>query len=80
MFGFKKKAKSAKRATQRRTQRPQEKVTTRLVMSRRWVRSNQLEMGMFVCELDRPWSETRFLFQGFKIDSNEPPGWRRLEG
>lgn len=29
----------------------------------------RLRMGMFVAELDRPWLETPFLFQGFLIDS-----------
>lgn len=28
-----------------------------------------LEIGMYVAELDRPWLETDFLFQGFEIDS-----------
>jgi len=28
-----------------------------------------LELGMFVCELDRPWSETPFIFQGFLLQS-----------
>lgn len=28
-----------------------------------------LELGMYVVELDRPWLETPFLFQGFPIDS-----------
>jgi putative nucleotidyltransferase with HDIG domain len=27
----------------------------------------QLKIGMYVCELDRPWRETPFLFQGFEI-------------
>ena len=27
----------------------------------------QLSIGMYVVELDRPWSETAFLFQGFRI-------------
>ncbi|PAV48998.1 diguanylate cyclase [Pseudomonas sp. HAR-UPW-AIA-41] len=27
----------------------------------------QLTLGMYVCELDRPWQETPFLFQGFRI-------------
>lgn len=30
-----------------------------------------LEVGMFVCELDRPWLETPFLFQGFELKSRE---------
>ncbi|MBV1774461.1 DUF3391 domain-containing protein [Burkholderiaceae bacterium DAT-1] len=28
-----------------------------------------LQLGMFVCELDRPWLDTPFLMQGFLIDS-----------
>ena len=27
----------------------------------------ELEVGMFVSSLDRPWSETPFLFQGFPV-------------
>lgn len=30
---------------------------------------NELRVGMYVCELDRPWRETPFLFQGFEIRS-----------
>lgn len=30
-----------------------------------------LEVGMFVCELDRPWSATPFVFQGFLLRSKE---------
>ena len=29
-----------------------------------------LKLGMFVSRLDRPWLETRFLFQGFHISSD----------
>ena len=54
-----------------RTVRPAAAVTTRLVKSSRWVHRNQIELGMYVAELDRPWSETAFLFQGFRIDSAE---------
>ncbi len=28
-----------------------------------------LQMGMYVTELDRPWSDTNFMFQGFLIES-----------
>jgi putative nucleotidyltransferase with HDIG domain len=31
------------------------------------VQSGDLEVGMYVCDLDRPWSETPFLFQGFEL-------------
>ncbi|MEE9321834.1 MAG: DUF3391 domain-containing protein [Granulosicoccus sp.] len=49
--------------------RPLENVTTRIVNDRRWIHRNQLEIGMYINELDRPWSETRFMFQGFTIDT-----------
>jgi putative nucleotidyltransferase with HDIG domain len=32
---------------------------------------DQLRIGMQVCDLDRPWLETPFLFQGFEIRSQE---------
>lgn len=31
----------------------------------------QLEIGMYVARLDRPWVETSFLFQGFRISNDE---------
>ncbi len=43
----------------------------RIVRNRRWMHVSQLEVGMYVSELDRPWSDTPFLFQGFWIDSME---------
>ena len=51
--------------------RPQAAVSTRIVPEKRWVHRNQLELGMYVNELDRPWSETKFMFQGFFIDTQE---------
>ena len=30
-----------------------------------------LKIGMYVCELDRPWLDTPFILQGFKITSHE---------
>jgi putative nucleotidyltransferase with HDIG domain len=35
------------------------------------VAAYQVKMGMFVCDLDRPWEETSFLFQGFMVDHIE---------
>ncbi len=29
----------------------------------------ELKIGMYICELDRPWLETPFLFQGFTVNS-----------
>ena len=58
-------------AARRATPRPIEMSATRVVSDRRWMHRNQLELGMYVAELDRPWIETRFMFQGFRIDSHE---------
>ncbi|HSW53138.1 MAG TPA: HD-GYP domain-containing protein [Sulfuricaulis sp.] len=33
--------------------------------------TQQLRIGMYVCELDRPWRETPFMFQGFEIRTDE---------
>ncbi len=30
---------------------------------------SELRIGMYICELDRPWLETTFLFQGFRVES-----------
>jgi len=61
LFSFKKK-----------TQRfPSERIASRIVKSKRWVHRNQLKLGMYVSELDKPWHETRFMFQGFVIDTQE---------
>lgn len=35
------------------------------------VEASELTIGMYVSELDRPWLETPFLFQGFEISSAE---------
>lgn len=60
-----------RRLIQKRSSRPAPTVTTRVVRDSRWIHRNQLEIGMYVAELDRPWSETSFMFQGFTIDSPE---------
>ncbi len=52
-----------------RTFRPTAQVSTRVIKDKRWIHRNQLKLGMYVGELDRPWSETQFMFQGFVIDS-----------
>lgn len=33
------------------------------------IRVKDLRLGMYVCELDRPWHETPFLFEGFELSS-----------
>ena len=33
------------------------------------IETKALQLGMFVAELDRPWLESHFLFQGFTISN-----------
>ena len=40
-------------------------------MTRKKVASTELARGMYVAELDRPWTDSPFLFQGFTISSGE---------
>jgi HD-GYP domain-containing protein (c-di-GMP phosphodiesterase class II) len=47
--------------------KPDERVYT--VVETREVSVHALERGMYVCRLDRPWEETPFLFQGFRLES-----------
>ena len=51
------------------TRRKTPETTSRIVRTSRWIHVNQLELGMYVSELDLPWSDTRFRFQGFRIES-----------
>lgn len=39
-------------------------------VKKRKVEIKDLKLGMYVTELDRPWLETRFMFQGFRIRSD----------
>lgn len=38
---------------------------------RRKVNVNELAIGMYVAELDKPWEQSSFLFQGFEIETDE---------
>ncbi|MDH5601615.1 MAG: DUF3391 domain-containing protein, partial [Gammaproteobacteria bacterium] len=40
-------------------------------MSKIKINVDKLLVGMHVIELDKPWSETSFLFQGFRITNNQ---------
>ena len=40
-------------------------------MGKRKLEVQQLKIGMYVRELDRPWRETPFIFQGFEIRSED---------
>jgi len=62
------KKKNNARQTVRSGKRPATAVSSRIVAESRWLHRNQLELGMYVNELDRPWEETGFLFQGFRLD------------
>ncbi len=39
------------------------------IQHERWVKTDELKLGMYVAELNVPWEETGFMFQGFCIDS-----------
>ncbi|MFI4921597.1 MAG: DUF3391 domain-containing protein [Gammaproteobacteria bacterium] len=38
---------------------------------RRTVKTAELAIGMYVAELDKPWEQSSFLFQGFEIETDE---------
>jgi HD-GYP domain-containing protein (c-di-GMP phosphodiesterase class II) len=40
-------------------------------MQRKQVAVGELQFGMFVAELDRPWTETPFMFQGFHLKTDQ---------
>src|SRR3954468_12565703 len=40
-------------------------------MQRKQVPVNELQYGMYVAELDRPWTETPFMYQGFHLNSEQ---------
>src|SRR3954465_10390264 len=40
-------------------------------MHRKQVPVNDLQFGMYVAELDRPWTETPFMYQGFHLNSDQ---------
>ncbi len=37
------------------------------IATKRRIHVSHLELGMYICELDRPWRQTDFLFQGFPL-------------
>ena len=37
----------------------------------KWLHRNELRLGMYVAELDKPWEQTDFMFQGFKLNTRE---------
>ncbi len=45
------------------------KINTYASLEKVYTPVNQLVVGMYVVELDRPWLETSFLFQGFELKS-----------
>lgn len=46
-------------------------VAREVIKERRWVPKHEIEIGMYVLELDKPWLKTKFLFQGFPIYSKD---------
>lgn len=49
--------------------RPASKSKTKPVQHQRWIRTDEMTLGMYVAELSVPWEETGFMFQGFTVDS-----------
>ena len=41
------------------------------IATKRRLHVSHLELGMYICELDRPWRQTDFLFQGFPLLKGE---------
>jgi len=41
------------------------------VLDEVYTRVQNLRIGMYVCKLDRPWTETSFKFQGFLIETEQ---------
>ena len=46
---------------------------------RRTVKTAELAIGMYVAELDKPWEQSSFLFQGFEIETDEDLAKLRAE-
>lgn len=59
------------RSTTRTANRAAAHVTARPVSHERWIPVSELQMGMYVSELNVPWEGTGFMFQGFQINSIE---------
>src|SRR5690606_41074538 len=38
---------------------------------------DQVQAGMYVCRLDRPWVEAPFPLQGFLVEAHDQVAWRR---
>ena len=38
---------------------------------KKFVPVNQLKFGVYVNELDRPWTETPFMYQGFVLSNDQ---------
>ena len=55
--------------------RPKKKIrpagNDRYALDKVYTQVNQLAIGMYVVELDRPWLDTPFLFQGFELKTEE---------
>ena len=55
----------------RKTKKSQKKIDEHCPFDRVYTQVNQLTIGMYIVELDRPWLETPFLFQGFELKTEE---------
>ena len=72
MFGFSWKRKASggpEPRTASRASRPQRERTRRTRKLRERIDVKDLRVGMFVVELDKPWEESSFMFQGLEVKS-----------
>lgn len=69
MFSRKSKVRKTARTASRPVTRAASRTVSRAVCHHRWIPVSELEIGMYVIELNVPWENTGFMFQGFKVDS-----------
>jgi len=55
----------------RRKKKKRQAIDDHLSLDKVYTQVNQLEIGMYIVELDRPWLDTPFLFQGFELKTEE---------
>ena len=69
MFSLFRKRTNTSKTARKSTAPLQRGVMSRTVSHQRWIPTDQLERGMYVSELNVPWEDTGFMFQGFEVDS-----------
>jgi HD-GYP domain-containing protein (c-di-GMP phosphodiesterase class II) len=55
----------------RRKKKKRQAINDHFPLDKVYTQVNQLKIGMYIVELDRPWLDTPFLFQGFELKTEE---------